>query len=200
MPAPPVGSDPATDNTMKGSRVATDLQYQPVVQPGSRVVPRPARGLRAGRSPPSGGFRMRPSHLARAFVAVLLAASLLVGGGCRSRGGSGCDTCAAPPPCPAPCAAEVATRVMPGDTLHGHLPAAQGCQCFYFDGVEYGLLDYEVVTDCRGGTVPTVSIEGPDGKDLGLEEGPANTKGIVLRKTGTYRVTVCKQPSETEVF
>ena len=148
---------------------------------------------------------MRPPSLARVSLALLVGVALLATGGCRNRLGSageGRDVCCAPAVEPSPCAADqpVASRVMPGDTLHGHLAAGEGCQCFYFDGVEYGLLDYEVVTDCAGGTIPTVSIEGPDGKDLGLEEGPAKSAGIVLHKSGTYRVTVCKKACEDEVY
>ena len=144
---------------------------------------------------------MRAPSLVRSLVPAFLASTLLASGGCHHGCRSTNETCQAPTP--APCAAPDAppvNRVMPGDTLHGRLASGDGCQCFYFDGVEYGLFDYEVVTDCKGGTIPVVAIAGPDGKDLGLDEGPAKASGIVLRKTGTYRVTVCKKSCEDEVY
>jgi hypothetical protein len=113
----------------------------------------------------------------------------------------------APAPC-APCAPEtpIATRVLPGDLLRGHL-SGQGCQCFYFDGVEYALLDFTVKTDIRKGTAPKLTITDPDGQPVDLSGGlgPEGTTcqrahGIVLRKTGTYRGLVCKTSCEEDTF
>src|SRR5436190_19017814 len=98
------------------------------------------------------------SSLGRAASVAAVVSALLVAGGCRSRAGS-CDpapACApppcappapspcAPPPCAPPvCAAEpkcapppIATRVLPGDVLHGRLTCSDGCQCLYLEGVE----------------------------------------------------------------
>jgi hypothetical protein len=164
---------------------------------------------------------MRVSLVRSASVAAVFA-SLVVAGGCRSRGAS-CEappTCAQPPapapcapPAPAPCAPPaaapcapqaVATRVLPGDVLHGRLTCSDGCQCFYFEGVEYSILSFAVKAD--GGAAPQVAIEDPDGRPLQLSEevcgkGPgASAKGLILRRSGTYKATVCKPQGSPETY
>jgi hypothetical protein len=114
----------------------------------------------------------------------------------------------APPPC-APCAPEkpAVSRMLPGDLLRGHLYPDQGCQCLTFDGVEYALLDVELKSDTKDAAAPRLSIADPDGLPLDLTTsfGPEasacqKARGIVLRKTGTYRATVCKTACEPETF
>jgi hypothetical protein len=97
--------------------------------------------------------------------------------------------------------------VLPGDLLRGHLYADQGCQCFYFDGVEYSLLDIDFATDTGNAAAPKLSITDPDGRpvDLSVALGPEasasqKARGVVLRKTGTYRGLVCKTSCEPEHF
>jgi hypothetical protein len=109
-----------------------------------------------------------------------------------------------PPP---PCATPVVARVQPGDTLHGHLVQNQSCQCFYFDAVEYSLLDVEMTTDVGNVAAPHLEIYAPDGQKvpLGADYGPEGSSclrgsGIVLPKTGTYRGTVCKTACEPEHY
>jgi len=136
---------------------------------------------------------------------------LLAVGGCKSRQGSACE---APPvaqaaPC-APVAAPdrpVTNRVNPGDTLHGHLNPDQLCQCFYFEGVEYSLLDMELHTDVGNQAAPSLKIDDPEGKPLELQPqlGPEGSScqratGVVLHKTGTYRATVCRTGCDPEHF
>ena len=144
-------------------------------------------------------------------VAALL---LLTTGGCRSRQGSACEAppvAQATPPCG--CAPEpernlpVANRVNSGDTLHGHLNPDQGCQCFYFEGVEYSLLDIDFHNDVNNEAAPQLKLDDPEGKPVELQPqfGPEGSScqrgtGIVLRKTGTYRATVCKTPCQPESF
>lgn len=91
-------------------------------------------------------------------------------------------------------------RVQPGDTLFGHLAPEQGCQCFYFEGLEYALLDYSLGADCGNATI---KIEDPEGKPLDLESGSCSAsagKGIILHKTGTYRGLVCKAACDPETW
>lgn len=109
-----------------------------------------------------------------------------------------------------PCAPEerdVVTRVGSGDVIRGHLYPDQGCQCFFFEGVESTLLDFELATDVGNQAAPNVEISAPDGKVLTIRpalgpEGSAcqRAKGIVLPRTGTYRVSICKAPCEPEHY
>jgi hypothetical protein len=97
--------------------------------------------------------------------------------------------------------------MLPGDFLRGHLYPDQGCQCLFFDGVEYSLLDVELKSDTKDAAAPKLSITDPDGVPLDLTTsfGPdasacQKARGIVLRKTGTYRATVCKTACDPEMF
>ena len=171
---------------------------------------------------------MRVLWLRTASAAGVIA-SLIVSGGCRSRGASPCEAppaCATPAPCappapsacapapcapapctPAPCTPEkVVTRVLPGDVLHGRLTCTDGCQCFYFEGVEYSILDFAVRADQKGSTAPQIAIEDPDGRPLALSDevcgkgSRSSARGLILRRSGTYKATVCKQPGQPEVY
>jgi len=116
-------------------------------------------------------------------VAVLI---LLATAGCRSRGAApGCG------PCAADGAQPVVNRVLPGDTLTGDLPCEQGCQCFYFEGVAYSLLDYDFTA--KGCDSVTLRLEDPKGRPVEIGNG-RGCSGIVLRESGTYKGTVCKNP------
>jgi len=120
----------------------------------------------------------------RVFVAVVAAAFSLAAAGCKTTGrGCGGETACAP------AAGPTVSRVLPGDTLHGRVPCG-GCQCFYFEGLEYAFLDYSLETEsgCRGGA--TVSITDPAGNPIDVGNG-RSAKGIVMRKSGTYRGVVC---------
>jgi hypothetical protein len=109
--------------------------------------------------------------------------------GCRSRGpAADCGPCATTAPNP------VVNRVLAGETLTGTLPCEQGCQCFYFEGVAYTLLDYDFsASGCDG---VTLKIEDPKGRPVDIGNG-RGCSGIVLRETGTYKGTVCKNPGTT---
>jgi hypothetical protein len=145
-------------------------------------------------------------------VAALAAVPALGLAACKGTVASGKRAMAkvfASPPADALCAqgAAVATRVHSGDTIRGHLYPDQGCQCFFFDGVESSLLDLEISTDVGNEAAPSLEISGPDGRlvDLRPELGPEGSavqraKGIVLSRTGTYRVSVCKKPCDPEHY
>jgi hypothetical protein len=148
----------------------------------------------------------------RTLSAAALLAALATGlAACKSTVASGRRTVAKVfGPGPESCGAEgaaVATRVQSGDTIHGHLYPDQGCQCFFFDGVESSLLDLEISTDVGNQAAPNIEISGPDGRVVGLrpELGPEGSavqraKGVVLSRTGTYRVSVCKAPCDPEHY
>jgi hypothetical protein len=106
--------------------------------------------------------------------------------GCRSRGASSDGG-----PCATTAPQPVVNRVRAGDTLTGTLPCEQGCQCFYFEGVAYTLFDYDFSS--QGCDSVTLRIEDPKGRPVDLGNGRA-ASGIVLRETGTYKGTVCKNP------
>ena len=165
---------------------------------------------------------MRVPLLRPASVAGVIA-SLLVAGGCRSRGAAPCDAppaCATPPPCapppcappptacaPLPCAPEkIVTRVLPGDVLHGRLTCSDGCQCFYFEGVEYSILNFSLKADEKCAVAPQIAIEDPDGRPLALSDDvcakgcAASAGGLILRRSGTYKATVCKPSGSGEVY
>ena len=142
------------------------------------------------------------SCVGRGWVFVAVVASVAAAG-CRT----GQWASGKPGPCPVDVAPPIVSRVMPGDTLHGHLYPDQGCQCFYFEGVEYGVLSVELKTDVGNQAAPYLAIYGPDDAPLPLgdgfgPEGSARKRadGIVLPRTGTYRATVCKAPCEPESY
>ena len=146
-------------------------------------------------------------------VTSLLAASLvlLCTAGCRSswkRDGSFEPRLEAPAIGRACTSVECGTaptvgRVMPGDTLVGELKPEQGCQCFFFEGVEYTLLDFDFTAEGCG-EAPSLSVEDPEGVPVELEAttkgGSTTARGLVLRKTGTYKGTICKAAGESEVL
>lgn len=116
-----------------------------------------------------------------------------------------CGPCV--PPSPGAPALPVVTRVRPEDTLRGHLNPDQGSACFYFEGVEYALLDVDFATDTTNAPAPRLTITDPDGGpvDLTTELGPDGSscqkaRGVVLRKSGTYRGLVSKAPKDPEHF
>lgn len=132
----------------------------------------------------------------RVWITVAAAGALVVTAGCKSagRGGSGeASACAAPAPsaCATPTEnVPTVSRVLPGDTLHGRIACGTGCQCFYFDGLEYAFLDYKLSTESGCQSPVTLSITDPDGRPLDIGNGTSG-KSIVLRKSGTYKGLVC---------
>jgi hypothetical protein len=96
--------------------------------------------------------------------------------------------------------------VLPGDVLHGRLTCSDGCQCFYFEGVEYSVLNFTVRGDEKCSTPPAIAIEDPDGRPLLLGD-EVQTRGnvssscnLILRRSGTYKATVCKPAGQPEVY
>jgi hypothetical protein len=149
------------------------------------------------------GFGRRVAGVAAVVVA-------LVACGCRSKPGETTMLSKMWPsrqPSCGPEGAAVTTRVASGDTIRGHLYPDQGCQCFYFEGVESTLLDLEISTDVGNEAAPALSISTPDGRDLALRPalGPEGSscqraKDVVLPRTGTYRVSVCKTACQPEHY
>ena len=150
---------------------------------------------------------------ARAVSVAAILVSLVVAGGCRSRGGGACEAkpeACAPPPCAkpaAPCAPQkVVTRVLPGDVLHGRLTCADGCQCLYFEGVEYSILNLQVRADEGCATAPRLTLEDPDGRAIDLSQdmcgkGPVGSaRNLILKRSGTYKATVCKAKGDPELY
>jgi hypothetical protein len=96
--------------------------------------------------------------------------------------------------------------VLPGDVLHGRLTCDDGCQCFYFEGVEYSILNLTVRADEGCATAPRLTLEDPDGRMLDLSKemcgkGPVESaQGMILRRSGTYKATVCKAKGEAELY
>lgn len=138
-------------------------------------------------------------------TAIFVAAVVALGAaGCASRRG-GCAP--ALPQFGQPCTSVAAgtaptvSRVAPGDVLIGNLRPGQ-CQCFYFEGVAYTLLDLDLAVDCVDGTPPTLAISDPDGRPLDASVSASKTglsaRGIVLRKTGTYTGKVCREACGAE--
>lgn len=136
---------------------------------------------------------MRSIVPARAAVLALLVAAGLAAGGCRSgaRSSGGSET-------PSPEALPAVSNVMPGDVLHGRLAGPKSCQAFTFEGTEYALLDVLISSETDGQPAPRLSITDPDGRVFDMAQilspasGPAQGgQGIILRRSGTYRVTVC---------
>ena len=120
------------------------------------------------------------------IVAVGFSAAMLAVAGCKTTrqavdSARGCE-----PTAPTP----TVSRVLPGDTLHGRLACGTGCQCFYFEGLEYAFLDYKLSTEAACQAMPTLSIEDPEGKPIDVGNG-RSAKGIVMRKSGTYKGLVC---------
>src|SRR5262245_26674269 len=133
-----------------------------------------------------------PRLLALALASALVAVGCAGGPGWRTR----METSSTCPPsqCEGCGTAPTVTRVMPGDALIGDL--RDGCQCFYFEGVEYTLFDIEMVADCCSAPMPSLAITDPEGSpvDLGpcVKGNHVGSKGVVLRKTGLYKGTLCK--------
>jgi hypothetical protein len=149
---------------------------------------------------------LRSISARRVAVASAALAALLVGG-CKSRPAILAKVIGPSSPSCGPEGAEVTTRVASGDTIRGHLYPDQGCQCFFFDGVESTLLDLEISTDVGNEAAPSLAIQTPDGKDLPLRpalapEGSScqRAKDIVLPRTGTYRVSICKTACQPEHY
>jgi hypothetical protein len=125
---------------------------------------------------------------------------LLVAAGCRANPGwqarAEASRIGSPNTCEGCGTAPTVGRVMPGDALIGDLHGS--CQCFYFEGVEYTLFDVGMVVDCGAGAMPTLTITDPEGKPVDLDACVSGTqlsaKGVVLRKTGTYKGSICKAP------
>src|SRR5262245_49711062 len=174
-------------------------------------------------------MRVSVSSLGRAASVAAAVSALLVAGGCHSRAGSCAPPCEPPPcapPAPAPCAppppppcappvcaAEpkcpqpVATRVLPGDVLHGRLTCKDGCQCFYFEGVEYSVFNFTLRADEKCVAAPQIAIEDPDGRPLLLAEDvvtrgnvSSSSCNLILRRSGTYKATVCKPAGSPETY
>lgn len=113
--------------------------------------------------------------LAVAFAAV----------GCKSGGRAPESACAC-----APANTPTVSRVLPGDTLHGRIACGTGCQCFYFEGLEYAFLDYTLATESGCQAQPAFTVEDPEGRPIDIGNG-RGAKGIVLHKSGTYKGLVC---------
>jgi hypothetical protein len=135
---------------------------------------------------------MRSLALVRPALAILLGASALVAGGCRSAARGGDAPAASPESMPG------VSTVMAGDVLHGRLVGGTACQTFTFEGTEYSLLDLEIRSETPGASAPRLLLADPDGKPLDMASilspatGPSQAAaGIVLRKSGTYHATVC---------
>ncbi len=95
-----------------------------------------------------------------------------------------------------------ATSLWPGDTLHGRVAPDSQQQSFAFEGVESSMLDFHLTGNACNEGAPGVRLIDPDGEAVDLsastcsEPGDASVKvkGQVLVKTGTYKVTVLRQP------
>ena len=120
------------------------------------------------------------------FATIVAAVAMLVVAGCKTAQRVRDTACG----CPAETPTTTVSRVLPGDTLHGRIACGTGCQCFYFDGLEYAFLDYSLTAEPGCAARPTLSIEDPDGKPIDIGNG-SGAKGIVLRKSGTYKGLVC---------
>lgn len=132
----------------------------------------------------------------RVWITVAATGLLVVTAGCKSAGrGGSAESGACAAPTPSACAAPTETvptvsRVLPGDTLHGRIACGTGCQCFYFDGLEYAFLDYKLSTESGCQSPVTLAITDPDGRPVDIGNGTSG-KSIVLHKSGTYKGLVC---------
>lgn len=90
------------------------------------------------------------------------------------------------------------THVTAQDTLQGRLPVDREEQAFTFEGVESSLLDFRLQADRGNVSAPRVALFDPEGLPVPIDvgrttpEGAATMKvqGIVLTKTGTYKLRV----------
>jgi hypothetical protein len=90
------------------------------------------------------------------------------------------------------------THVSNGDILSGRLDPQVPREAFTFEGVESSLLDFTLQSDELNRGAPHPVLTAPDGQEVDLHghrmtpEGAATTRyeGIILRRTGTYRLTV----------
>ena len=90
------------------------------------------------------------------------------------------------------------THVSQGDVLSGRLPPQYPREAFTFEGVESSLLDFTLQSDELNRSAPHPTLTGPDGARIDLAdyratpEGAATTRyeGILLRRTGTYRLAL----------
>ena len=133
------------------------------------------------------------------WMVMTVAAGMLSVAGCKTAGRGGESACAPAPSACAPDATPTVSRVLPGDTLHGRLACGTGCQCFYFEGLEYAFLDYTMSVESSCQSPPTLSITGPDGRPLDIGTG-RSCDGIVMRKSGTYKGVVCGQGGGEVVY
>lgn len=142
----------------------------------------------AARSTPLRPARSRPP----AGRALLAAAVLALGlGACRTRPGQ-----------------SIGTSVEPGASLQGRLPPGRGEQAFTFEGVESSILDFSVQADRGNTSAPEVSLFDPEGKAVPVAVGRATARGaattlvrgVVLTRTGTYKVRVVPAAGGEEVY
>ena len=90
------------------------------------------------------------------------------------------------------------THVSNGDILSGRLDPQVPREAFTFEGVESSLLDFTLQSDELNRSAPHPVLTGPDGQQVDLNghrltpEGAATTRyaGIILLRTGTYRLTL----------
>jgi hypothetical protein len=121
-------------------------------------------------------------------------ASALVAGGCRSSLG------------PRDAAG---TSVQLGESLHGRVHCQNGeGQCFTIEGVESSLLSFTLASDNGSMGAPVPALSDPEGRPVDLTAYVASpygaatmqVKGLPLRKTGIYRMTVANQVPGYPVF
>lgn len=118
---------------------------------------------------------------------VLLAGALMAG--CLLAGMTGCRASR-------PEAA--GTHISTGDVLSGRLPPQYPKHALTLEGVESSLLDFTIQSDELNRSSPRPVLTDPDGAVVALEghrltpDGAATTRyeGIVLLRTGTYRLEV----------
>ena len=118
------------------------------------------------------------------MVLAIVSGMAIAVAGCKTGGRASESACAPAPETP------TVSRVLPGDTLHGRIACGTGCQCFYFEGLEYAFLDYTLETEESCQTMPTLTIEDPEGRPVDIGNG-RSAKGVVLHKSGTYKGLVC---------
>jgi hypothetical protein len=100
------------------------------------------------------------------------------------------------------------TTVPSGDLLYGRVTPAEPVQSFTFEGVESSLLDFRLASDDGSNAAPLPTVTDPEGQPVEIGSfvkspfGAATLKveGVVLRKTGGYRVTVANLLPEHQVF
>lgn len=90
------------------------------------------------------------------------------------------------------------THVSQGDVLSGRLAPQYPQQAFTFEGVESSLFDFTLQSDELNRGAPAPVLTGPDGETIDLSghqvspDGAATARyeGIVLLRTGTYRLSL----------